>query len=68
MDGVVSVVELGAVGKERTARLVTAMKGPEKARCIQWRPSKFELITSHETGLVIVWQLQTSSISCKCST
>lgn len=51
-------------GKEKLAKVVGVVKGPEKARCVQWRPSKAELIVGYENGQVMVWSSQTGAPLC----
>lgn len=61
-DGVLSMVELGPAGKEKLTKLLGYMKGATKVSCIQWRPSKFELIAGNETGQITIWKTVTGAI------
>ena len=64
MDGMVSVLETGKPGKDRFTKLIGSMKGADKARSVSWRPSKLEIVVSHESGQVAFWNVQSAQVSC----
>ena len=58
-DGLITVFDLGQVGKERLAKELVSFMGKVGVRLVAWRekPRK-EIITADETGVVTVWDLK----------
>ena len=60
----ISAVDVNIPGKEKLIKMVGTTSGYEKARSIQWRPSKIELIVAHDTGAVTIWKSQFGTVTC----
>lgn len=52
----ISVIEKGAVGKERFAKLVGEFPSAGVSRCIDWRESNRELVVGNDLGKVTFFQ------------
>jgi len=57
-EGTITMLDISVPGKEKLVKVLGTFKGQEKARCLEWRPSKVEVIVGHENGRVVIWQTQ----------
>eukprot|EP00830_Metopus_es_P017776 TRINITY_DN5966_c0_g1_i1.p1 TRINITY_DN5966_c0_g1~~TRINITY_DN5966_c0_g1_i1.p1 ORF type:complete len:510 (+),score=99.88 TRINITY_DN5966_c0_g1_i1:30-1532(+) len=62
LDGVISIIDLGGVGEEKSTKLSNIIKGPEKARFLQWNLQNQELISGYENGQIILWNPETKAM------
>ena len=58
-DGIITVFDLGAPGKERLIKPYFTLQGNKNVRCLQWREKpRREILAGHLDGLVTIWDFK----------
>ena len=63
-DGIITIFDLGAPGKERFVKPISKIEGMIGARYLEWRSKLNELIVSYENGQIIIFNTKQGVIQC----
>ena len=64
LDGIITIFEIGPLGKERFAKPISKIEGIQGARYLEWRSKLNELIVSYESGQIVVFNTKAGEIQC----